>query len=1213
MIAIWLSSIPFNILINYIKEAINLRNLGPISRPKDISTKGYVDTEIKKHKEDREGHPLASGGIGEHGFMSNAHYNKLESVEFNATYSPVAQEFNENAEEKEVPSNALVSKKFIEIDNSIKNYVRKIIPEDQPVDFNDYIIDTTKAMVNLDPSKYIQRYIRVGNASPNFTILNGPLDPSFNINYDQNFILDIELIKDMTVPTQNPTVQAYEVVRQTLCYPLYDNTVHQCERYYFFNATGGSATYFSEWRETSVYNLDAGIGLKFDRNTMTFSHEDYMDVEGNNTKSIGELNGITTLNPGDQFGLPFIRVNKQGHVVANGESEYIIKKYELGVGLEYDSDNNFIINHTDYAATDDNIVEVDFDNNSNKNNIYPDDSIKVPYFKFNKQGHIVASTKGSTTLNFKKYLLGSALEYDSATAHPTIKHKDYITGINEGELKDIGPRIVSDTNIYPGETIDIPWFSINRQGHIENSGTTSFNVKKYNLGAELEYEESATYPTIKHKDHLQNESNLIGFHNGYKQLYLGDKFELPWLSVNKQGHITTSGTSNYYFNPYKLGDGLEYKNDPSTNSVDYKTLYHTEYISVNPEIGYTEYGRAKNNGTQAIDVGTQFTLPILQVNAQGHIVGSDQQYYRINPDNKVKLDYTQSGIYYPILTDDSSTSSIIDTGYKCGETFSFNVKNGTLKCSKIEADASACIINASNITAGVLSPDRMSTANISNTGSFGPTENSTLDYSGTFSVPYITVDKYGRVIEASTKTITLPSASSGGGSSYIHPSYTSRSSGLYKISVDNIGHVNEVIEVVKSDITELGIPSENTTYPIKHASLDSTFKTNFRKQTKGDTNNGYYISALRQEKSGVTHSPQHGAGLAFGSADTQGYIAIDYASANSKAYIGGGNGAVLNWTKEIAFTDHIHSSLELNNCMINEDSLGDFTITRSDTNMANIKFTNSNGTLGYIGMTGTANGGLKRLDASNTSINYTILDTGNTSFTQSLTSGTSIGTLTINGKDIILYAPSLDESDDYLPLSGGTVTGQLNIGGSASSTPTLLFDRDTYANWKLISSAGAFSVQTNYSTNSNKLSSYADILKFTTGGGITTLNSPLFDISGRIKINGDYGISAPNVGKELYGANIGSATKSNPVTISITGLSNYSVLGFVFLAGTGTSINGFIPIGHIMKNSVEVSYYIDPSNRVAFKYASSTSINFFTEGDSFLESSYPALYIYAML
>ena len=41
-------------------------------------------------------------------------------------------------------------------------------------------------------------------------------------------------------------------------------------------------------------------------------------------------------------------------------------------------------------------------------------------------------------------------------------------------------------------------------------------------------------------------------------------------------------------------------------------------------------------------------------------------------------------------------------------------------------------------------------------GSYGPSANANPGYAGTFSVPYVTVDKYGRVTSISSKTITMP-------------------------------------------------------------------------------------------------------------------------------------------------------------------------------------------------------------------------------------------------------------------------------------------------------------------------------------------------------------------------------------------------------------------------------------------------------------------------
>lgn len=47
---------------------------------------------------------------------------------------------------------------------------------------------------------------------------------------------------------------------------------------------------------------------------------------------------------------------------------------------------------------------------------------------------------------------------------------------------------------------------------------------------------------------------------------------------------------------------------------------------------------------------------------------------------------------------------------------------------------------------------------------------------------------------------------------YTHPTYTAKSSGLYKVTVDGTGHVSAATAVAKADITALGIPAQDTTY-----------------------------------------------------------------------------------------------------------------------------------------------------------------------------------------------------------------------------------------------------------------------------------------------------------------------------------------------------------------------------------------------------------------
>ena len=72
-----------------------------------------------------------------------------------------------------------------------------------------------------------------------------------------------------------------------------------------------------------------------------------------------------------------------------------------------------------------------------------------------------------------------------------------------------------------------------------------------------------------------------------------------------------------------------------------------------------------------------------------------------------------------------------------------------------------------------------------------------------------------------------------GANKYTHPSHTARASGLYKITVDSLGHVIAVSAVQKSDITELGIPSSDTTY-----SLASAYSNGLMSSTQYNKLNG---------------------------------------------------------------------------------------------------------------------------------------------------------------------------------------------------------------------------------------------------------------------------------------------------------------------------------------------------------------------------------------
>lgn len=49
---------------------------------------------------------------------------------------------------------------------------------------------------------------------------------------------------------------------------------------------------------------------------------------------------------------------------------------------------------------------------------------------------------------------------------------------------------------------------------------------------------------------------------------------------------------------------------------------------------------------------------------------------------------------------------------------------------------------------------------------------------------------------------------------YVHPSYTTKAAGAYKVTIDASGHVSAAVPITKEDITNLGIPAQDTTYEV---------------------------------------------------------------------------------------------------------------------------------------------------------------------------------------------------------------------------------------------------------------------------------------------------------------------------------------------------------------------------------------------------------------
>lgn len=86
-------------------------------------------------------------------------------------------------------------------------------------------------------------------------------------------------------------------------------------------------------------------------------------------------------------------------------------------------------------------------------------------------------------------------------------------------------------------------------------------------------------------------------------------------------------------------------------------------------------------------------------------------------------------------------------------------------------------------------------------------------------------------------------------SNYTHPSYTPKDNGLYKVTVDSLGHVSATTNVAKSDITALGIPAQDTTYSDATQTVHGLMSTSDKKKLDGFLSASSY--ALKTDLTGI--------------------------------------------------------------------------------------------------------------------------------------------------------------------------------------------------------------------------------------------------------------------------------------------------------------------------------------------------------------------------
>ena len=246
-----------------------------------------------------------------------------------------------------------------------------------------------------------------------------------------------------------------------------------------------------------------------------------------------------------------------------------------------------------------------------------------------------------------------------------------------------------------------------------------------------------------------------------------------------------------------------------TDSDEYATADHTHKYAGSSSVGGVANSAAKLSDIPTAGIGSE-AKPVFFSGTTGRPVACTYSLNATVPanaiftDEKVKQSPVTTDGSFEVLFAGSTGNTEKTEGVGKTTTLTFNPSTGALSATSFSGNGSGLTtLNASNISSGTLSVNRLPGSAVT-IGTYGPAAGGTLSHSGTFDVPDFTVDAKGRITGAHTRTFTLPAQ-------YTHPSHTSKVSGLYKITVDSLGHVSGTTAVTKSDIPALDYISSTTT------------------------------------------------------------------------------------------------------------------------------------------------------------------------------------------------------------------------------------------------------------------------------------------------------------------------------------------------------------------------------------------------------------------
>jgi hypothetical protein len=234
---------------------------------------------------------------------------------------------------------------------------------------------------------------------------------------------------------------------------------------------------------------------------------------------------------------------------------------------------------------------------------------------------------------------------------------------------------------------------------------------------------------------------------------------------------------------YTKGDGTTGTITTQDNNTTYTantgiklngtTFQHTNAVTA---------GTAQGDANKTLSWGGTFTIPTVTYDAQGHITGKGTTTMTMPGNPNTDTHHTAKNIVGASATATANATAtngnvylnLIENGavrskHKIAGTGATTVtsdSNGNITINSTNTTYSAATTSANGLMTSAMVTKLNGIAEGANkythpnsgatAGSYGPSANASPGHSGTFSVPYLTVNAAGHITAVSTKTITLP-------------------------------------------------------------------------------------------------------------------------------------------------------------------------------------------------------------------------------------------------------------------------------------------------------------------------------------------------------------------------------------------------------------------------------------------------------------------------